>query len=121
MGTSIPAQLHLSFKASKQDYMAINYNFNKINLIFSSKTINQFILMSNKSLICYDTSSTDSSRVLSTSMVIRIGRLWVLKNKLSLNTKEYRYLQLDKHLDTGASHLFSHGHFSVADFYFHNL
>lgn len=121
MGTSMPAQLHFSFKASKQDYMAINFNFNKINLIFSSKTVNQFILINNEILIRYDTSSMDSSRVLSTNIVIRIGRLWVLKHNLSLNIKEYRYLQPDKHLDIDARHLFSHGHFLVADFYFHIL
>lgn len=96
MGTSIPAQLYISFKASKQNYMAMNYNFNKINLIFSSKRIIQFILMSNGILISYDTSLKDSSKVLSTNTVIRMGRLWVLENKFSLHSTEYRYLQLHR-------------------------
>lgn len=50
----MPAQLCISFKASKQNYVAIN--FNRINLIFSSKKVYQFFLMSNKILIYYDTS-----------------------------------------------------------------
>ena len=54
MGTSMPAQLYISFKASKQNYIAIN--FNRINLIFSIKKVNQFFLMNNGILICYDTS-----------------------------------------------------------------
>lgn len=54
MGTPMPAQLYISFKASKQNYIAIN--FNRINLIFSIKKVNQFFLMSNGILICYDTS-----------------------------------------------------------------
>lgn len=32
MGLSIPAQLYISFKASKQNYMAMN-NFNRISII----------------------------------------------------------------------------------------
>ena len=54
MGTSMPEQLYISFKASKQNYIAIN--FNRINLIFSIKKVNQFFLMNNGILICYDTS-----------------------------------------------------------------
>lgn len=77
----MPAQLYISFKASKQNYMASYHNFNRINLIFSSKRVNQFFLMSNGILICYDTSTKDSSRVLSTNMFIRTGRLLVLENK----------------------------------------
>lgn len=51
MGISISAQLYISFKTSKQNYVAINYNFNKVSLIFSSKRVNQSILMNNGVLI----------------------------------------------------------------------
>lgn len=83
MGTSLPAQLYISL-ASKQNYMASNYNFNRINLIFSGKRVNQFLLMNNGILICHDTSSKESSRELLTNMVIKMSRLLVLENKLSV-------------------------------------
>lgn len=44
MGTSKLAQLGTSLKASKQNYMAINYNFYRISLIFSSKRVSKSVL-----------------------------------------------------------------------------